>query len=168
MNKIIASIFIFLLLILQVAFMPHLAFFGVFPDILLAAMMILAVLRGGKWVFILSLLSGLALDVFSNHPFGIYALDFILLTWLTEYVGKNIFRATDISGQVSLLALACVVFTSLNLSLIKVFYWLGLGNDLAFWHNFLVIGLLEISYNFVLAVLGLIIFKKIHGLFAAI
>jgi rod shape-determining protein MreD len=114
MNKIIASIFIFLLLILQVAFMPHLAFFGVFPDILLAAMMILAVLRGGKWVFILSLLSGLALDVFSNHPFGIYALDFILLTWLTEYVGKNIFRATDISGQVSLLALACVVFTSLN------------------------------------------------------
>jgi rod shape-determining protein MreD len=144
------------------------SFFGVYPDILLAAILIFAVMRGGKWVFLFAFFSGVALDIFSSREFGIYTLSFVLLVWLVQFIGKNVFKATDFSGQISILACACALFSVLNLFLIKNFYWLGLGQNIPFWDNLLKIGLLEIMLNFVLAVVGLMIFKKTNGLFAAI
>ena len=163
MNKILSILLIFLLLILQIAFMPHLAIFGVFPDILLAAIIFFAVLKGGELVFLFAFFSGLALDVFSSRAFGIYALNFVLVTWLIQFIGKNVFKATDFSGQISIIACACSLFSILNLFLIKNFYWLGLGQNISFWSNFLRVGLLEIILNFALAVLGLAIFKKVYA-----
>lgn len=163
MNKIIGFLSIFVLLILQVAFLPHLSVFHIFPNILLAAIMVLAIIRGGRWIFIFAFFWGLALDIFSNHAFGIYALDFVLLTWLIQFIGKNIFKAADFFGQISILACACAVFSLLNFFLIKIFYWLGVGQNISFWINFLKVGLLEIIFNFILAVLGLVILKKAYA-----
>jgi len=168
MNKIIGFLSIFVLLILQIAFLPHFPIFYVFPNILLAAIIAFAIIRGGRWVFVFALFSGLALDIFSNHAFGIYALDFVLLAWLIQFIGKNIFKAADFFGQISILACACVIYSFLNLFLIKIFYWLGLGQNISFWINFLRVGLLEIILNLILAVLGLAILKKVYGLFAGI
>lgn len=163
MNKIIGFLIIFAFLVLQIAFVPHMSFFGVYPDILLAAILVFAVMRGGRWVFLFAFFSGVALDIFSSRAFGIYTLSFVLLVWLVQFIGKNVFKATDFSGQISILACACILFSVLNLFLIKNFYWLGLGQDTSFWDNFLRVGLLEIALNFVLAVLGLMILKKVHA-----
>src|SRR4030066_510575 len=165
MNKIIGFLVIFMLLVLQIAFVPHMSLFGVYPNFLLAAILIFAVMRGGIWVFLFAFFSGAALDIFSSQAFGIYTLSFILLVWLIEFVGKNLFKATDFSGQISILALSCTLFSFLTPLFIKNFYWLGLGQNIGFWDNLLRIGLLEIMLNFVLAMLGLMLFKKTHAKF---
>jgi len=168
MNKIIGFLVIFAFLILQIAFVPQMSFFGVYPNILLAAILVFSVMRGGHWVFVFAFFSGAALDIFSSQAFGVYTLGFVLLAWLVQFIGKNVFKATDFSGQIFILACACALFSVLNFFLIKNFYWLGLGQNISFWDNFLKIGLLEIMLNFVLAAVALMIFKKTNGLFAAI
>jgi rod shape-determining protein MreD len=168
MNKIIGLLAIFILLILQIAFVPHLTIFGVYPNVLLAAILVFATMRSGRWVFLFAFLSGIALDIFSSRAFGLYTFSFILLVWLIEYVGKNTFKATDLSGQISILALSCVFFSALVFFLIKIFYWFNLGQNISFWGELLKVGSVEIMLNFVLAGLALMIFKKSHGLLAAI
>ncbi|OIO47576.1 MAG: rod shape-determining protein MreD [Parcubacteria group bacterium CG1_02_40_82] len=168
MNKIIVFLLFFMLLILQVAFVPRFSVFNVYPNILLIAILVFAIMRHNNRTLLFALFFGLALDIFSSWPFGIYALDFVILAWLIQFIGKNFFRATDFFGQTSIIALSCVLFSVLNFFLIKNFYWLGLGQNIAFWDNLLRIGLLEIILNFVLAVAGLMIFKKINGLFTTI
>jgi rod shape-determining protein MreD len=168
MNKIIGILLIFVFLLLQIALVPHFSFFAVQANILLAAIIVFALMRSGQWVYVFAFFSGLALDVFSSRPFGIYAMSFVLLVWLIQFVGKNIFRASDFSGQASIAILSCAFFSLICPFLIKIFYWLGLGQNISFWDNLFRIGLPEIILNFILAILGLIIFKKTYGLFARI
>lgn len=168
MNKIIIFLLFFALLILQVSFVPHFSVFNVYPNILLIAILVFAIMRHSNQALLLALFFGLALDIFSSRPFGIYALIFVVLAWLIQFIGKNIFKAADFFGQISIIACACGVYSFLSLFFIKNFYWLGLGQNISFWYNFLHIGLLEIMLNFIFGIIALLVYKKIHGLLARI
>lgn len=168
MNKIIVFLLFFTLLILQVAFVPHFSVFNVYPNILLVAILVFAIMRHNNRVLLFALFFGFALDIFSSRPFGIYALNFVVLAWLIQFIGKNVFRAADFFGQISIIACACCVYSILNLFLIKNFYWLGLGQNVSFLYNLFRIGLLEIMLNFLFGVIALLAYKKIHGLLARI
>lgn len=172
MPKIIILFLFFILLLLQLTIMPRLSIFNVFPNILLAAMLIFVVIRGGRLTLFLGLAAGLLMDLFSSLPFGTYSLSFILVAWLAQFIGRNVFKITDLSGQVSLIALGSFFCSFLVILIVKISYWLGLYSyDFSFWFNFIKIVLPEFILNFLLTLILLLFvkaFRKAHGLFIRI
>ncbi len=160
MKKIITFLLFFSLVIFQLTIVPYLTVFSVYPNILIGAVLIFAIFKNSNWVLLWALLAGLMLDFFSSLPLGIYSLNFILIAWLAMFVGRNIFKITDLLGQVSLLLLGCFLFSFLNIFLIKVFYWFGLSElslpfSFVFWRTVLP----EIILNSLSALAIFIIFK---------
>lgn len=148
--------------------MPRLSVFGVFPNILLATIIIFSILKEKQSALLISFLAGLMLDVFSHLPFGIYTLNFVFICWLVQFVGNNFFRVRDFFGQIFLIFSASIAYSLLFFLSLKVFFWVGINPNIAFLANFSRIGLPEAGLNILASLLILIIFKKTHGLFARI
>lgn len=166
MSKIIILFLFFILLLLQLTIMPRLSVFNVFPNILLATLLVSIIIRGGRLTLFLGLAAGLMMDLFSNLPFGSYLLSFILIAWLSQFIGRNIFKITDLSGQVSIIALGSFFCGFLIFLIVKISQWLGLSlYDFSFWSSFIKIALPEFILNTLLALILLFLIKKAHGLF---
>jgi len=168
MINIFFAILFFVLLILQIAFMPRLAIFSVTPNLVLAGILAYTSQLNKNSIFIFAGFLGLALDFFSGLPFGIWTINFVVTVWSIETIGKNFFKSADFSGQAFLIAGACIFFSIFQFFLIKVFFWLGLGTNQSFWRDILQIGLREIPLNIAVSLLFLILNKKIYGLLARI
>ncbi|MFH0852479.1 MAG: rod shape-determining protein MreD [bacterium] len=154
----------FLLLIFQLAFAPRLNIFGVSPNFLFAAALILVIKKDTPSVLVWALAVGLALDLFSSEAFGVYSLSFVFVGWLASVLGKNILKMTDLFGQATLIVLACTTFSILNIFLIKFFYWVSSGSQVYFWFALWRIVPLEVALNILFSFAMLLIYKKINGL----
>ncbi len=163
MINVFLAIIFFVLAILQIAIMPRLAIFGVFPNLALAGILAYASQVNKKSIFIFAGFMGLALDFFSGLPFGIWIINFLITVWLFEAIGKNFFRSADFSGQAFLIAGACIFFSIFQFFLIKVFAWLGQGINQSFWQDILRVGLREFLLNFAISLLFLLLIKKLHA-----
>jgi len=168
MQKTIIFIFFFILLILQITVVPRISIFNVFPNIVLAAVLVIAAVKNDNSGFFAAIAAALILDFFSSRPFGVYLLSFIITVWLAQSLGRNIFKSTDFSGQFPLFLCASLVYSFLYLFLNKIFQWLGMGASISFWSDFLRTGLLEAGENAIVSLIFLILYKKIHGLFVRI
>lgn len=166
MKYIFFFILFLLLLVLQLTLLPRLNLFSIFPNILLAVILVLALAPDEKTALLWAFVAGFLLDIFSSLPFGIYILSFILLVWLIRVAGKNIFKVTDFSGQIFLVIFASFVYSIFVFGLIKIFYWLRAGTEFYFWSGFFRVGLLEICLNIIATIIVLIAVRKLHGLSA--
>ena len=166
-QKIIIFLIIFLFLIFQITLMPYFSLFNVFPNVLLALILCLGIIKNNRAVLLLAMAGGLMLDFFSSLPFGIYTVNFVLLVWLMQLIGRNILKITDLSGQILLIVIMCFIYSLFNILSVKIFHWLGLSLlSLSFWANFSKIGLREFIFNAFLTLITLFFVKKLYGLFA--
>lgn len=81
---------IILLSLIQVVFLDCLRFFSIKPDILLIAVMFLALYFEFRWAIALSLLSGLLKDIFTLNQFGISTILFPLWCCLIIKLSRKI------------------------------------------------------------------------------
>lgn len=93
---------------IQVTLAPHLAVFGVQPDLLL----ITVILFGVRWVhpglYLYAALTGLALDSFSHGILGVYGISYLITAGLANGAGLLIYEQNTLflSGTVLGLTLA--------------------------------------------------------------
>ena len=64
---------------LQLTVAPYLALFGLKPNLMLLAVLLLALRRQEPWMFVYAAVAGLALDVFSHGIIGVYGPSFFLV-----------------------------------------------------------------------------------------
>ncbi|OGZ34931.1 MAG: rod shape-determining protein MreD [Candidatus Portnoybacteria bacterium RIFCSPLOWO2_01_FULL_43_11] len=110
----------------QTSFWPALGIYGAAPNLVLVFILAWVILVFQKdlsdsrkfWPIILA---GLLLDLFSGLPFGVFSLSFIGLTYLVDWLIKNIFSRINF-GSLVLLSLAATLFYNLILIiLIRLF-----------------------------------------------
>jgi len=167
MSKIIVLFLFFILLILQLTIMPRLIVLDVFPNILLAAFLaFVIIIRSDKLSLLLGLVVGLMMDLFSSLPFGIYSLSFVFIAWFSQFIWKNIFKITDLSGQIYIISLGSFFYNLLILLMLKIFQWLSLfQKDFSFLPIFIKIALPEFILNALVAIIFLFSIRKVYGLF---
>ncbi|MBI4708798.1 MAG: rod shape-determining protein MreD [Candidatus Portnoybacteria bacterium] len=166
MRKITIFLFLFILAVLQISIVPRLSIFNVFPNILLASILSISIIKEDKSIIFFAFVAGLLMDFLSGLPFGINALNFVFTLWAAKFIGRNIFKTTDLFGQASLIIFACFLYSALNIILLEVFHLFGLGLEIPSWLNLLRIGLAELILNSLLAIIILIIAKKTYGFLA--
>ncbi len=166
MRKLFFILSFLFLLVLQLTIMPRLIIFGVFPNILLAAILFFVIKKDGHWPIVVAFTAGLAMDFFSSSPLGIYSLAFILVAWLAIHLGKGFFKINTFSGEMSLVAAACFSYSVLVIFFTEFFNWFGAGPVMNFWPSLLKVILPEFILNSIMALIFVLLLKKIYGLFA--
>lgn len=164
MRRFIIFLVLLFFFIFQLTLMPRLTVFGVFPNILLAAILVLAAKSSENFSLIAAFLSGLGLDFFSGLPFGVWAISFAVLVWLIQTIGKSFFKNSDLFGQICLIGGALMFFIFFLPFLIKFFSWFGLGVNLSFWQNILRRGWMGFILNFILVLILLLALNQFYGL----
>lgn len=166
MKKLIIILIFFLLLILQLTIMPRISIFNVFPNILLAAVLVIVMMREDNLAVYLALFAGMAMDLFSNMSLGVYSLSFVVIAWSAHFLGKNIFRNTDFFGRATLTICSIFVYNFFLIFIVKIFAWFGFGNGLEFKNSIFKIALPEFILTSLTALILLFLFQKIHGLYS--
>ena len=77
---------------LQLTLAPHLALFGLKPNLMLLILLVVGIRWIDPWLFIPAITMGLAMDVFSHGVLGIYGISFLLISFLARYVGFLIYE----------------------------------------------------------------------------
>ncbi len=77
---------------LQLTVAPYGAVFGIKPNLMLLAVLLLALRRQEPWLFLYAAPAGLALDVFSHGLVGVYGISFFLVSLLALYAAKAVYE----------------------------------------------------------------------------
>lgn len=160
MARLLIAVLLFIFFVLQLTLMPRLTVFGVSGNILLAAILVFAIKSSGNWVLVAAFLSGLALDLFSALPFGVWVISFSVTVWLIGAVGKKNFKSSDFSGQAILISLACLLFSVFGVFLPHFFSWIGFAQNSEIFKNILKIILPEFILNAILALIFILFYKN--------
>jgi len=97
MKLVLSLIIIFLLIILQSSFYPHLAINGAFPNFILILALISSILRSYKKSLIWIIFGGFLLDIYSfNNFIGTSILGLFLVSYLTHFFSQSILKKTSV------------------------------------------------------------------------
>jgi rod shape-determining protein MreD len=105
--------------LVQATIMPHLAIWGIFPDLPLLVVVSWSLLRGtnegAAWGFIV----GLAVDLLSGAPFGAATLSLVVVGYLSGF-GKETVFGTHIALPMLAVFLATVGYDLLFLTVVQL------------------------------------------------
>lgn len=90
MKNLAFFIFILACAFLQVTFLDFFRAFGVKPDLILMAMVIVNLTLDRKWAFGLSVFSGMLKDLLALHTFGVNTLSFALWSYLLIKLSRKV------------------------------------------------------------------------------
>jgi rod shape-determining protein MreD len=143
MKYIIIILFIIVALFLQIGIFPNLKIFNVYPNIILLALISLAILKGWKEILGWIIAAGLFLDFYSLHNIlGISVLILLFVCLFSQFLNQRFLKKEN---KLSLILIFSISSLFYELLLIAVFSVLGIG------FNFTLLGLIiKILYNSVL------------------
>lgn len=102
-------IFIILVLffvgITQTTFIPKLAVYGIFPNLMLVIIILRSLFKKYKEIFIWPLAGGVILDIQSYLPLGVFTLSFLIISLLVSFLSRNIWSSESIGLVLLLLTL---------------------------------------------------------------
>ncbi len=153
---------LFFVAILQVTFVPKLSIYGVFPNLMLVVIIFKSLFKDYREIFIWSLAGGLILDVFSATPFGVFTLSFLIVSFIINFLSRNIWTSENVGLVVMIIVLlGSLIFGFSNLSFTKLAYLLmGLSWTVTLKQVLRVI-FAETGYNIGLAVVLFFVLKKL-------
>ncbi len=107
------NIYASLLLLLSVALiqstvMPHLALWGVKPNLMLLVVVSWSLLRGTREGMIWGFIGGFCLDLFSGAPFGLSALALLIVSFFSGLGQATVFRTQVILPLVTVLGASLI------------------------------------------------------------
>lgn len=95
---------LFLAVIFQATFIPHLAIWQVAPNLVLIIILSWSILTDSKKTLGWALIAGLLLDLFSGLPFGVLTLSLVLIAYIVNLL------AYTILGQANFLVIGAIGF----------------------------------------------------------
>jgi len=113
---------LFGLALLQSTVMPKVTLLGVHPDLLLMAVTSWSLLRGSEEGMLWALVGGVALDLFSAAPFGIYSLGLLLIGFAAGLGQRNMLRI-DILAPILVIPLSTLVYLLVTMALLTLLGW---------------------------------------------
>ncbi|MBN2247844.1 MAG: rod shape-determining protein MreD [Coriobacteriia bacterium] len=134
-------------LVLQVMIAPHIAIFGVTPNLLLLVVITLAFVEGSSEGATVGFVAGLLMDLLSNGPIGAWALVMSVVGYLSGSLTRNLF-AEGWLAPVTVGVIAALVADFAYLIVVTV---IGVGP--AFWSALGRLVLPRAVYNAVLVIL---------------
>ncbi len=134
--------------LLQVMFAPHIAVFGVVPNLLLLVVITLAFVEGPSAGAVAGFIAGLAADLLSTGPVGSWALVLAVTGYVGGTLQENLF-AEGWLAPVTVAVIAGLVADVAHLLLLSV---MGVGPS--FWAATVRIALPRAVYNAVLVVVA--------------
>lgn len=162
MRIIFIILVLFFVAIVQTTFVPKIAIYGVFPNLILLVIIFKSAFKDYRKVFIWSLTGGIILDIFSGGiPFGVFTLSFLIISLLVSFLSRNIW-SSEFIGLVLLLltflgsfisGFTTVLFTKLGFLIMGVSWGAYLG-------HLSVIVFSESVYNLILMAIFLLVLKK--------
>jgi rod shape-determining protein MreD len=105
--------------VVQTAVAPALTFFGVQPDFMLVVVVGWGVLRGVEESLIWGAIGGMALDLLSGSPFGVFTFSLVLVSFLTGLGEINVFRANILLPGATVVV-ATVIYNGLILAMLQL------------------------------------------------
>jgi rod shape-determining protein MreD len=134
--------------ILQVSLAPHLAVFGVVPNVIFLVVVTLAFVKGPVAGGVSGFVGGLIFDLIGTSVVGPYALVLSLVGYTTGMLSANLFA----EGWVLPVSVVAVASLSAELAYGIVLAVLGLGGT--FWRDVITVMVPSALYHTVLAVLA--------------
>jgi len=121
--KVLIVLILLLAVILEIASLPFLNSSGVSPNLVLVILLLLVILKTFEKTWRWIVLIGLFLDFFSGLPFGSISLSLVLITFIIDWLGRNIFSEVKLWTSLSLVAIGTILYH---------FFLIGWSNFLAF------------------------------------
>lgn len=122
MRIVLITIFILVLLFLQIGIFPHLRIAGVFPNLILLAILSLSILQGWKKTLPWIIVGGLFLDFYSlNNVLGISVVSLLIVSYLAYFLSQNIFKKTSFFSLVLIFLITIFLYNLLLIILFKIF-----------------------------------------------
>ncbi len=106
----------------QSTVMPKITVLGVHPDLVLMAVTSWSLLRGSEEGMLWALVGGVALDLFSGAPFGIYSLSLLLIGFAAGLGPRNMLRI-DILAPILVIPLSTLVYLLATMALLSALGW---------------------------------------------
>lgn len=120
-NFIKTLIFIAIILFLEIGIFPHLKIFGFFPDLMLASVLSLSILKGFKKSLVWIVIVGLFLDVYSlNNYFGISIICMFFAAFTAFFLSQNVFKKTNIASVFPVFLLSITLYNLLFFIIYKI------------------------------------------------
>lgn len=153
---------LFFVAMLQTTFVPRLALYGVFPNLMLVVIVYKSLFKDYKEILIWPLAGGLILDFFSAMPFGVFTLSFLIVSFLVSFLSRNTWSSENIGLVVVMVTLlGSFAFGLSAFFLTKVGFLLMGLSWAASLKQVLSIAFAEAGYNVGLAVVLFLILKKL-------
>lgn len=92
MNIVKLNVILLIQLILQGTVFQFFNLSGRYPDLLLISLVCISILLGRKQSYILGFIIGLLADILYGDFIGLYALSFLLTTFITSIISENMFK----------------------------------------------------------------------------
>jgi len=143
-----AAIALLVAAILQVSLAPHLAVFGVVPDLIFLVVVTLALAEGPVAGGVSGFVGGLLFDLIGTSVVGPYALVFTLVGYAAGMLSANMF------AEGWLLPVSVVAIASLTAELSYGVVLVVLGMSTTFWRDIITVMIPSALYHTVLAVLA--------------
>jgi rod shape-determining protein MreD len=105
--------------ILQTSVVPHLAVWGVFPDLPLLIVVSWGLVRGAQEGIVWGFIAGVAVDLLSGAPFGAATLSLMVVGLISGLASSTVVRAQLILPPVTVFA-ATMVYDMIFLSVVQV------------------------------------------------
>ena len=145
--------------LLQTTVMPHLAVWGVFPNLPLLFVVDWGLLRGSREGLIWGFIAGVAVDLFSGAPFGAATLSLILAGSLAG-LGQAIVYRAHIALPLLAMFLATILYELCFLLVVRI-----AGYQVTWWESLIQIILPSALLNTLLTLLVLPLLRVLHTRF---
>ncbi len=122
MNAYLTIAALVIVAMLQSTVMPRIMALGVHPDLMLLVVTSWTLLRGAQEGMFWALVGGIAIDLFSGAPFGVYTLSLLVASFLSSLGERNVFRL-DLLIPILVIPLATLVQNAIMLALLWALRW---------------------------------------------
>ena len=143
-----AALALVVAVLLQIGLAPHLAVFGVVPNVIFLVVVTIALVQGPVAGGVSGLVGGLLFDLLGNAAVGPYALVLTIVGYTAGMLSANMF------AEGWLLPVTVVAIASLSAEILHGIVLAVLGSSIPFWTSLLTVMLPAALYHTALAVLS--------------
>ena len=167
MKTFIFIISFILIISFQVSFLSHFVLHRAIPNLVLVVLVSWSILQSYNQAYLLALLGGVVLDLYSGTLFGLHALSLVCLVMVTYLITQHFLNKDDILSRILIIILATLGYQFIFLGFISLAKILHLTDDGIFLsEQFLSFLFWQILVNLVVLFIIFPMVKAIHNFLA--